>query len=96
MSSQCIVWDVPESLYRELVWAQETLEYPDLAALVAKAVQRYLVEVQHETWRREFRALQQQVRAQGGLDVGATQEEVIAKLREQRRQLFEDEYAHLY
>lgn len=96
MSSREIVWEVPEGLYRELMWAKEELSYPDLIALVSQAVQRYLAEIRHETWWREFRQLQQQVRASGGLGLGETKEEVIARLREQRRQIFEAEYAHLY
>lgn len=96
MSSREIVWEVPEGLYHELEWAQEELSYPNLIALVSQAVQRYLAEIRHEAWLREFRRLQQQVRATGGLDLGETKEEVIANLREQRRQIFEAEYAHLY
>ena len=96
MSSQEIVWEVPGGLYHELEWAQEELSYPDLIALVSQAVQRYLAEIRHEAWLREFRRLQQQVRATGGLDLGETKEDVIANLREQRRQIFEAEYAHLY
>jgi hypothetical protein len=41
-------------------------------------------------------ALQKQVRAAGGFQLGNTKEEVIAKLREQRQEIFEAEYAHLY
>ena len=96
MSSQEIVWEVPEGLYHELEWAQKELSYPNLVALVSQAVQRYLAEIHHEAWLREFRQLQQHVRATGGLDLGETKEEVIANLREQRRQIFEAEYAHLY
>ena len=96
MSSREIVWEVPEGLYRELEWAQKELSYPNLIALVSQAVQRYLAEVRHEAWWREFRQLQQQVRATGGFGLGETKEEVIANLREQRRQIFEAEYAHLY
>lgn len=96
MSSREIVWEVPEGLYRELMRAKEELSYPNLTALVSQAVQRYLAEVRHEAWWREFRQLQQQVRATGGLGLGETKEEVIARLREQRREIFEAEYAHLY
>ncbi len=96
MASQEIVWQVPEELYRELIQAQQELAYPDLIALVSQAVQRYLAEIRYEDWGQEFRQLQQQVRATGGLGLGETKEQVIAKLREQRRQIFESDYAHLY
>ena len=65
MSSREIIWQVPEELYRELVWAQEELAYPDLAALVSQAVQRYLAEIRYEAWGQEFRQLQRLVRARG-------------------------------
>ncbi len=96
MSSQQIVWEIPEDLYRELVWAQEELAYPSLLDLISQSVQRHLAEVRHEAWQREFRLLQQQVRATGGFGLGDTKDEVIANLREIRRQIFEEEYAHLY
>ena len=47
-------------------------------------------------WAREFRLLQRQIRATGGFNLGETQDEIIANLREARRQIFEEEYAHLY
>jgi len=96
MSTQEIVWEVPENLYRELVWAQEELAYPSLLDLISQAVQRRLAEIRHEAWQREFRLLQHQVRAAGGFGLGETKDEVIANLREIRRQIFEEEYAHLY
>ena len=96
MPSQEITWQVPEDLYRELVWAQEELAYPSLIDVVSQAVQRRLAEMRRETWRREFRSLQRQVRAAGGFDLGETKDQVVANLREIRRQVFEEEYAHLY
>ena len=94
--SQEIVWQVPENLYRELVWAQRELKYPNLVDLIAQAVKRSLAEVKHEAWQRDFRRLQQQIRASGGFGLGETKDEVIANLHEIRRQVFEKEYAHLY
>jgi hypothetical protein len=69
MASREIVWQVPEGLYHELVQAQQELAYPDLVALVSQAVQRYLAEIHYEAWWQEFRELQQQVRAAGGLSL---------------------------
>ncbi len=96
MSTQEIVWQVPENLYRELVWAQEELAYPDLLDLITQAVQRRLAEIRHEAWQREFRQLQRDVRATGGFGLGETKDEVIENLRKIRQQIFEEEYAHLY
>ncbi len=96
MSYREIVWEVSENLYSELIWAQKELSFSDLHAFISQAVQRYLAEVRHEAWYREFRYLQQQIRSSGGFGLGETKEEVIANLREQRRQIFEAEYANLY
>ena len=94
--SQEIVWQVPENLYRELVWAQQELEYPSLIDFIVQSVQRRLAEIKHETWQRDFQQLQQQIRAAGGFGLGETKDEVVANLREIRRQIFEQDYAHLY
>lgn len=96
MGSVEIVWKVPESLYQELIKAQRDLAFQNPVDLISQAVQRYLAEIEHQTWEQEFRDLQKQVRAAGGFQLGDTKEEVITRLREQRRQLFETEYAHLY
>jgi hypothetical protein len=96
MSTHEIVWQVPESLYRELVQTQEELAYPSVTDIISQAVQRRLAELRHEAWQQEFRQLQKQVRAAGGFGLGETKDEVIAHLREIRRQILADEYAHLY
>jgi len=50
----------------------------------------WLAEIKHETWQRHFHQLQQQIRATGGFGLGETKDEVIANLREIRRQIMED------
>lgn len=96
MSSTEIVWKVPENLYQDLVKAQRDLAFQNPVDLIAQAVKRYLAEIEHESWEQEFRNFQKQVRMAGGFQLGDTKEEVITNLREQRRQIFEAEYAHLY
>ena len=94
--SQEIVWEVPENLYRELVWAQQELEYPNMIDFIGQAVQRRLAEIKHDAWQRDFRKLQKQVHASGGFGLGETKEEVITNLRKIRQEIFEEEYADLY
>ncbi len=72
--TQAVPGEVPDNLYRKLVWTQDELG----------------------AWQRDFGRLQQQIRASGGFGLGETKEEVIANLREIRRQVYEEEYAHLY
>ena len=96
MGVHTIVWNVSDTLYQEIMQVQETLAFPQPTDLIAQAVQRYVAEVRHAAWRNELRQLQQQVRANGGFRLGDTKEEIITALREQRRQLFEADYADLY
>lgn len=96
MPAREITWQVPEGLYRELLWAQEELAYPNLFDLISQAVQRCQAEIRREACQRDFRLLQQRVRATGGFGLGETKDKVITNLRDIRRQIFEKEYAHLY
>jgi hypothetical protein len=96
MTRKEIVWEVPESLYQELVSTQQKLAFPQLGDLTAQAVQRYLAETQRQLWQQEFYELQRQVRQASGFQLGTTKDEIISNLCEQRRQIFETEYAHLY
>ena len=94
--TKAIHWEIPENLYRELVWAQKELEYPNVADFLLQAVQRRLAEIKHDVWQRDFGQLQQRIRATGGFDLGETKDEVIASLRETRQEVFREEHAHLY
>jgi hypothetical protein len=86
--SQDITWKVPENLYRELVWAQQELKYPNLVDFILPAVQRRIAEIKNEAWQRDFRQLQEQIRVSGGFGLGETKEEVITNLRKIRRQIY--------
>lgn len=94
--AQEIVWEVPEGLYQEIVWAQEELEYPNMVDFIGQAVQRRLAEIKYEAWQRDLSQLQKQIHASGGFGLGDTKEEVINNLRKIRQQIFEEEYADLY
>lgn len=96
MAIREVIWKVSDTMYDEMTQVQKEFSFPDLMDLVSLAVQRYLAEIRHETWWVEFRKLQQQVRASGRFQLGQTKEEIIANLREQRRQIFESDYANMY
>ena len=96
MAHKEIVWKVSDAMYNEMSQVQKELSFPDVMDLLSQAVQRYLAEVRHETWLQEFRNLQMQVRASGGFRLGQTKEEVISNLREQRRRIFDSDYADMY
>ena len=95
MSTQEVTWEVPEQLYRELVWAQESLNFPSVMDFITQAIQRRLAEVKYEAWQQEFRHLQNLVCQTGGFGLGTTKEEVIANLRIIRQQIVEEDYADL-
>ena len=42
MSTQEVTWEVPEQLYRELVWAQESLNFPSVMDFITQAIQYLL------------------------------------------------------
>lgn len=92
-----ITWEIPDSLYQELVEVQHEMDFPRLEDVVAQAVKRYVGEVRHQTWVGQFRDFQKQVRKEGGFShLGSTKDEIIESLREQRREIFEKEYADYY
>jgi len=96
MAQKEIIWNISDAMYDEMTQVQKELSFPNLVDLVSQAVQRYLSEARHESWWQEFRKLQQYVRASGGFQLGQTKEEIIANLREQRRQIFDSDYANMY
>jgi hypothetical protein len=51
---------------------------------------------QQKNWLQDLNALCQQIKKDGGLQIGSTKEEVIDQLRQTREEIFETEYAHLY
>ena len=51
---------------------------------------------QQRAWKRDLEALRSQIKKDGGLQVGTTQEEIVERLRQTRRETFNADYAHLY
>lgn len=92
MSASTVPLQLPAGLYAELQsLAQEEQTDPViiLSRLVAAARLR-------RAWLSDLAALRQQIVQDGGLQVGATKQEVVERLRHTRREIFEAEYAHLY
>jgi hypothetical protein len=90
-------------------WRTTTIELPisvyeDLKALAAdeqsdpvRVIVRLVAAARRKlAWQRDLDALRRQIRKDGGLQVGITQEEIVARLRQTRHEIFEAEYAHLY
>lgn len=79
---------------------------PVYYALVAEELkQQIIAEVLAEltamretprSWREELATLQASIAAHGGLNVGETTEEIVEHMRRTRKEVWDDEYAHLY
>ena len=92
MDKSPVTIQLPASLYAELQTLaadEQTDPVEVIRRLVAMANQRH-------AWRRDLTALRDQIREAGGLQIGTTKEEVVERLRQTRREIFEAEYAHLY
>jgi len=92
MDTATVMVQLPTRLYddlQSLATAEQTDPVEMIARLVATAQERY-------AWRRDLTALREQILQDGGLQVGATKDEVVERLRQTRREIFEAEYAHLY
>ena len=92
MATNMIKLELPARVYEQL---------QELAAVEQKdpiEVITELIDIAHQRqgWLKELTELQDLIQEQGGLQIGDTKEEVIEKLRQTRREIFEAEYAHLY
>jgi hypothetical protein len=99
MSTKQIPVQVSRELYDEMMWAKREFSFPSLTDFVREAIEDKLKEIKLQAYRRELQKLRQGIQERGGLKamgLGETKEEIIASLRQERQQIFEEEYAHLY
>ena len=92
MDAALVTIRLPAGLYAEL----QTLAQEEQAEPVAILSQLVKAARQQRAWLNDLAALREQIEQDGGLQVGATREEVLERLRRTRREIFEAEYAHLY
>jgi 16S rRNA G1207 methylase RsmC len=92
MDTQTITLELSATAYENLqALAQAEQKEPgDVIAELLNAAR------QQSLWRQELAALRQQIRQDGGLNVGTTRNDVVNTLRKTRSEIFEAEYAHLY
>ena len=92
MDAATITVQLPAGLYAELqALAQE--EHTEPVAILSQLIK---AASQRRAWLTDLAALRDQIAQSGGLQVGSSREEVVERLRETRRAIFEAEYAHLY
>jgi hypothetical protein len=92
MDTELVTLQLPANLYEKLqalAIEKRTDPIDVIASLVTDATQQ-------KNWLQDLNALRQQIKEDGGLQVGSTKEEVIDRLRQTREEIFETEYAHLY
>jgi molybdopterin converting factor small subunit len=92
MDAATVTVRLPAGLYAEL----QTLAQEEQAEPVAILSQLVKAARQQRAWLHDLAALRKQIEQDGGLQVGATKEEVVERLRRTRHEIFEAEYAHLY
>jgi hypothetical protein len=92
MDKSPVTIQLPASLYAELE-ALAADEQTDPVEVIRRLVS---IANQRRAWRRDLMALRDQIREEGGLQIGTSREEVVERLRQTRREIFEAEYAHLY
>jgi hypothetical protein len=92
METELVSVQLPVHLYEKLqtlASEQQTDPVSLIAHLVTDASRQ-------KNWRERVDRLRQQIQHDGGLNLGNTKAEVIARLRQTREEIFEAEYAHLY
>jgi len=92
MTTKKVTLELPASIYEQL---------QELAAVEQKNPIEVITELidiayQQHSWLKQLHELQDLIREQGGLQISTDKEEMIEKLRQTRREIFEAEYAHLY
>jgi len=92
MDTRVVTIQLPEKLYAELQSLADA-EQADPVEIINRLVSRASL---HRAWLRDVNTLREQIRQEGGLQVGSSKEEVVERLRQTRRTIFEAEYAHLY
>ena len=92
MSTQVVTIQLPANLYAE-IQSMAAEEQIDPIEVIDRLV---TTASQQKAWLRDLNALREQIRQDGGLQVGSSKDEVMEKLRQTRREIFKAEYAHLY
>lgn len=92
MDTITVTLQLPASVYTELQ-ALARDEQTDPVEIIARLV---VMARRRRVWLRDLAALREQIRQDGGLQVGVSKDDVVERMRQTRREIFEAEYAHLY
>jgi hypothetical protein len=92
MMETTVTLQLPSKLYDELQLLT-TEERSDPVEVIGRLV---AMASRRRAWLRDLEDLREEIRRDGGLQVGTTRDKVVERLRQTRREIFEAEYAHLY
>lgn len=84
--------ELPAELYNDLQ-SLATEEQVDLVDMLAHWT---TLARQRRSWIQGWKELCTLIQQEGGMQVGATKEQVIEQMRQTRTKIFETDYAHLY
>ena len=92
MNTDTVSLELPEQMYAKLQ-ALASEEQSDPVNVIVRLIDR---AYRRRAWLQDVRTLREQIRQEGGLQVGNTRDQVVERLRKTRQEIFEAEYAHLY
>ena len=92
MSAKTIQMQLPEDVYIDLKAIAEVERLDPIEQIRAWIKQTH----QQEQWRNGWRELRKEVQQAGYFDPNEGIDDLVARLRKQREEIFETEYAHLY
>ena len=92
MNDSVVTIQLPYNIYTELL-SLKTDEAKEPSEIIASLVKD---AHNHLAWIHDLTMLRDEIRKQGGLNIGKTDEEIVENLRQTRKEIFEAEYSHLY
>ncbi len=92
MTSKLIDFQIPIDLYQK-IQQLATEEQSDPVSLIEQLIGN---TYQRKSWLNDLAMLRQQIKKDGGLELGNTKEEMINNLHKTRQEIFEADYENLY
>ena len=92
MTNKLIDFQIPIDLY-EKIQQLATEEKSDPISLIEQLISN---TYQRKLWLNDLAMLRQQIKKDGGLELGNTKEEMINNLHKTRQEIFEADYENLY
>ncbi|MGK7953897.1 MAG: hypothetical protein AB4063_01305 [Crocosphaera sp.] len=92
MTNKLIDFQIPIDLYQK-IQQLATEEQSDPISLIEQLISN---TYQRKLWLHDLAILRQQIKKDGGLELGKTKEEIIDNLHKTRQEIFEADYENLY